>query len=110
MKSHKRTDGTTFRLLGLLLIGTLPLLMAQGCPPEEDVNNAPIANAGNDQSVTGGDTVNLNGSASSDPDGDTLTFLWLQTAGTQVGLTGRRTPRRSSPGPGARRIARPSPG
>ena len=40
------------------------------------VNTAPVANAGPDQTVTTGDTVSLNGSGSSDADGDPLTFRW----------------------------------
>ena len=39
-------------------------------------NNAPTANAGNDQAVSVGDTVQLNGGSSSDPDGDSLNFRW----------------------------------
>ena len=39
-------------------------------------NNAPIANAGADQTVDAGDKVQLNGSASSDADGDPLQFSW----------------------------------
>jgi hypothetical protein len=40
------------------------------------VNTPPVANAGLDQSVDVGDTVNLNGGGSSDADGDALTYLW----------------------------------
>lgn len=40
-------------------------------------NRAPIANAGADQSVMPGTVVILNGSASTDPDGDPLSFRWL---------------------------------
>ena len=43
-------------------------------------NTAPVANAGGNQSVLTGATVNLDGSASSDADGDSLTYLWALTA------------------------------
>ena len=43
-------------------------------------NRAPTANASSDQNVRVGDLVALDGSASSDPDGDTLTFLWSFTS------------------------------
>lgn len=39
-------------------------------------NHAPIANAGTDQIYTVGSTVRLNGSASTDVDGDVLAFNW----------------------------------
>lgn len=42
----------------------------------EIVNSLPVADAGPDQIVTAGDTVQLDGSASSDPDMDPLTFVW----------------------------------
>jgi PKD domain/Beta-propeller repeat len=40
------------------------------------INRAPSANAGSDQSATAGSTILFNGSGSSDPDGDALTFSW----------------------------------
>lgn len=43
------------------------------------VNTPPVANAGPDQTVTVGDTVPLNGSGSSDADGDPLAFSWTLT-------------------------------
>lgn len=52
-------------------------------------NDPPIANAGLNQSVFLGATVQLDGSASNDPDGDALTFLWSLTppAGSVVSLS-----------------------
>ena len=39
-------------------------------------NTPPVADAGADQTVSVGTTVTLNGSASSDADGDSLTYIW----------------------------------
>jgi len=49
-------------------------------------NSAPNANAGNDQTVSSGDTVTLNASGSSDPDDDELTFTWTQVSGPDVSI------------------------
>lgn len=51
-------------------------------------NQAPVADAGSDQAVAGAEEVMLDGSGSVDPDGDELTYMWFQTAGTLVNLTG----------------------
>lgn len=48
-------------------------------------NRVPAANAGNDQTVQAGATVQLDGSGSSDPDHDTLTYRW--TASPQLTLS-----------------------
>jgi hypothetical protein len=55
------------------------------------VNDPPVADAGPNQAVTEGALVTLDGTASSDPDGDTLTFSWSKTAGPSVTLTGGNT-------------------
>ena len=44
------------------------------------VDEAPTADAGADQTVDDGTEVTLDGSGSADVDGDTLTYLWAQTA------------------------------
>ncbi|HOA72532.1 MAG TPA: PKD domain-containing protein [Phycisphaerae bacterium] len=77
----------------LVLVGVSLIPWLWGCPPAPppDGNNPPVANAGANQSVRPGATVTLNGSASTDPDGDTLTFSWTQTAGIAVTLDGATT-------------------
>jgi hypothetical protein len=58
-------------------------------------NTAPIADAGPDQVVTAGGLVSLDGSGSSDVDGDSLQFSWALTVrpdGSDAILTGENTP------------------
>ncbi len=50
------------------------------------VNQAPTADAGADADVQSGTVVTLDGSGSSDPDSDTLSYSWSQVSGTQVHL------------------------
>lgn len=52
-----------------------------------ETNSAPIADAGYDQRVKVGDIVTLDGSLSSDPDNDSLTYKWEQLSGDHVDLT-----------------------
>ena len=53
----------------------------------EPENNAPVADAGSDQTVDAGDAVSLDGGGSGDPDGDALTYAWTQTSGPGVTLS-----------------------
>lgn len=63
--------------------GWILLSMAVGIAP----NTAPVANAGTDQSVGVSSLVTLNGSGSSDADGDALTYAWTKTSGPAVTLS-----------------------
>ena len=56
------------------------------------INEAPVANAGLNQTVFGGVTVTLDGSNSNDPDGDALSYLWTYLgASSMVNLLDRAT-------------------
>jgi len=66
-------------------------------------NQAPIANAGADQTVVEGATVTLNGSNSTDADGSIVSYAWTQTGGsTTVTLhnANTATPTFTAPNPG----------
>lgn len=54
-------------------------------------NLGPVANAGTAITTSGGQVVSLDGGASTDGDGDTLSYSWVQTAGPPVTLTGANT-------------------
>ena len=53
-------------------------------------NQAPVANAGADQTITAGGSVTLSGSASRDPDGSIVSYAWNfgdGTTGTGIAVT-----------------------
>lgn len=54
-------------------------------------NYPPNADAGIDQTVNEGATVNLNGTGSSDPDGDPLTYQWVRLSGPTVTIVNSNT-------------------
>ena len=55
-------------------------------------NAKPIANAGINREVDEQTVVQLNGSASDDPDGEIVTYTWVQTAGDSVSLSATDQP------------------
>jgi hypothetical protein len=59
-----------------------------------DSDNQPVvANAGSDLSANEGNIVMLNGTGSFDPEGQSLTYFWVQTFGPQVTLDNPTSPR-----------------
>ncbi len=58
-------------------------------PPSENVlvqNNAPVANGGDDQTVSANTEVTLDGTKSSDEDGKLVSYKWEQTDGPAVDI------------------------
>ena len=64
-----------------------------------NVNNPPVADAGTNQPVPEQWSVMLNASASSDPDGESLSFSWQQVGGPSVLLADGNTARPSFTSP-----------
>lgn len=61
-------------------------LCALAVPASARAQSVPVAAAGQDVYAHVGTTIVLNGSASSDPDGDPLSFAWSQVEGPAVTL------------------------
>jgi YD repeat-containing protein len=73
-------DGDKYSNLQEYLSGTTPY-------DSNSQPRPPLANAGPDQAVEEGSTVTLDGSKSTDGDGDIASYLWEQTDGTPVMLS-----------------------
>ncbi|MHA1569673.1 MAG: PKD domain-containing protein, partial [Alphaproteobacteria bacterium] len=54
----------------------------------DQLNQPPVADAGDDAEVAAGQIVILDGGESYDPDGDAITYAWTQLDGATVTLTG----------------------
>ncbi|HOO15985.1 MAG: hypothetical protein KBH81_08980 [Phycisphaerae bacterium] len=86
------TSRTSPRILSLAALVSVTCLLV-GCPPNPTPPvPRPVANAGPDQTVSVGDEVTLDGSASAPSRAGTLTFTWQQLAGTPVVLDNPHEP------------------
>lgn len=87
---HRLVTATLAACALTLLIAGCPMapLLADndetgGLPPFPPITNqAPVADAGADQTVIVGTELVLDGTGSYDPDGDQLMYFWRQVAGT----------------------------
>ena len=80
--------GGTYSISLVVSDGTTPSASASVSVIASTANVAPVANAGPSQNVLTGTTVTLNGSGSTDANGDSLTYLWTissKPAGSTVG-------------------------
>ncbi len=75
------TDSFTYRVSDSSLSDTASVTVTV-----QAVNDAPVAEAGADQSVRVSQRVSLDGSRSSDVEGDALRYGWQQTGGVRVTL------------------------
>jgi hypothetical protein len=79
--------------LGGLPVIALSLTLAACGGGGGGANRTPVSSAGADQSVFKAAAVTLDGSASSDADGNSLSYRWTQTSGPAVSLSSGSTAR-----------------
>ena len=77
--------------------GTTNSITEQVIVTVKQVNKAPVVNAGADQSVNERAMVHLDGTASSDPDKDTLTYIWSAPEGIILSSTTNAKPTFTAP-------------
>ena len=56
------------------------------------INQVPVADAGDDGALDEGDSFTLDGTGSTDPDGDDLSYLWAQIGGPVAALSDSESP------------------
>jgi hypothetical protein len=71
-----RSSHQSWLFPAVFCVSVLPAITACGDSGTKPANNAPVAAVAAVNGVVRGDTVVLDGTGSSDPDGDSLTFAW----------------------------------
>jgi hypothetical protein len=75
IKGRTLKMGQSKAICVLACLAILLLTMITGCGDDE--NHEPVANAGSDVSALVGETVTLDGSLSTDSDGDQIQYTWM---------------------------------
>ncbi len=91
------TTVTNFTFTLTVSDGKLSSLSDQVVITLKQSNQAPEAKAGIDQSIDEGSLVALDGSASSDPDGDPLVYTWVAPSGITLNSTSAAKPTFTAP-------------
>ena len=91
------TSNTNYTFSLVVNDGTMNSTADQVIITVMQVNKSPIVNAGINQVVNEGVLVTLDGTASSDPDNDVLTYLWSAPAGITLSSTSASKPTFTTP-------------
>ncbi len=71
----------SFKVIFFILVASIVLAGLVSCgSSDSNSNSVPVANAGPDQNITTGSLVTLDGSGSTDADGNPLTYSWSFTS------------------------------
>lgn len=92
------TKDTNFTFSLVVSNGVISSTTDQVVITVKQVNKPPVANAGPDQTVTEGVVVTLDGTKSTDPDNDVLTYKWTAPAGITLNSTTTAKPTFTAPG------------
>jgi len=96
------TDGTTYHFVVRAYDGALESADSEEVtytPPGAVANQAPVADAGSNQTVYEAAGVTLDGTSSGDADGSIASYQWQQTGGASVVLSNAATARASFTAP-----------